>query len=85
MLKAGAGGYVILYQALISYRNIIRSFRMFDRIFRFHCVYTYGTIFILFLFKNSAVSRDYVDNDPIPVPKRGTVSGYVCSYIAVLC
>ncbi|CAH3171086.1 unnamed protein product, partial [Porites lobata] len=25
---------------------------------------------------NSAVSHDYVDNDPIPVPKHGTVSGH---------
>ncbi|CAH3190442.1 unnamed protein product [Porites lobata] len=25
---------------------------------------------------NPAVSRDYVDNDPIPVPKHGTVSGH---------
>ncbi|CAH3023033.1 unnamed protein product [Porites evermanni] len=25
---------------------------------------------------NSTVSRDYVDNDPIPVPKHGTVSGH---------
>ena len=48
-------------------------------------VYKLMALFILFLFKNSTVSRDYVDNDPIPVPKHGTVSGYVCSYMAVLC
>ena len=48
-------------------------------------VYKLMALFILFLFKNPAVSRDYVDNDPIPVPKHGTVSGYVCSYMAVLC
>jgi len=47
-------------------------------------VYKRMPLFILFLFKNSAVSRDYVDNDPLPVPKHGTVSGYVCSYMAVL-
>ena len=47
-------------------------------------VYKLMALFILFLFKNSAVSCDYVDNDPIPVPKHGTVSGYVCIYMAVL-
>ena len=39
----------------------------------------------LFLFQNSAASFDYLDNDPIPVPKHGTVSGYVFRYMAVLC
>ena len=47
-------------------------------------VYKLMALLILFLFKNSALSRDYVDNDPIPVPKRDTVSGYVCIYMAVL-
>ena len=39
----------------------------------------------LFVFQNSAASFDFVDDDTIPVPKHGTVSGYVFRYMAVLC